>query len=81
MHYYYHYYYKNYYYKENFFRHIKTIFFWSKHIIMVNLTTHKLRLTAGKRGIKNYQNMSREKLLSTLDELEHILKNLSQNGL
>ena len=32
---------------------------------MVNLTTHKLRLIAGKRGIKNYQN--REKLLKTLD--------------
>ena len=41
---------------------------------MVNLTTHKLRLIARKRGIKNYQNMSREKLLSTLDELERILK-------
>ena len=53
----------------------------SKHIIMVNLTTYELRLIAGKRGIKNYQNMSREKLLSTLDESEHILKNLSQNGL
>ena len=25
--------------------------------------------------------MSREKLLSTFDESEHILKNLSQNGL
>ena len=48
---------------------------------MVNLTTHKLRLIAGKRGIKNYQNMSREKLLSTLDESEHIFKDLSQNGL
>ena len=45
---------------------------------MVNLTTHALRLIAGKRGIKNYQNMSREKLLSTLDESEHILKDLSQ---
>ena len=48
---------------------------------MVNLTTHELRLIAGKRGIKNYQNMSREKLLSTLDELECILKDLAQNGL
>ena len=48
---------------------------------MVNLTTHKLRLIAGKRGIKNYQNMSREKLLSTLDKSEHILKDLSQNEL
>ena len=48
---------------------------------MVNLTTHKLRLIAGKRGIKNYQNMSREKLLSTLDESEPHFKNISQNGL
>ena len=53
----------------------------SKHIIMVNLTTYELKLIAGKRGIKNYQNMSREKLLITLDESERILKNLSQNGL
>ena len=48
---------------------------------MVNLTTHELRLIAGKRGITNYQNMSREKLLSSLDESERIFKNLSQNGL
>ena len=53
----------------------------SKHIIIVNLTTYELKLIAGKSGIKNYQNMSREKLLSTLDESERILKNLSQNGL
>ena len=48
---------------------------------MVNLTTYELRLVTGKRGIKDYQNMSREKLLSTLDKLEHIFENLSQNGL
>ena len=48
---------------------------------MVNLTIHELRLIAGKRGITNYQNMSREKLLSSLDESERIFKNLSQNGL
>ena len=48
---------------------------------MVNLTTYELKLIAGKRGIKNYQNMSREKLLITLDESERILKNLWQNGL
>ena len=48
---------------------------------MVNLTTHELRLIVGKRDIKNYQNMSREKLLSTLDESERILKDLSQNRL
>ena len=45
------------------------------------LETQELRLIAGKRGIKNYQNMSREKLLSTLDESERIFENLSQNGL
>ena len=48
---------------------------------MVNLTTYELKLFAGKKGIKNHQNMSREKLLSTLDESEHIFKDLSQNGL
>ena len=47
---------------------------------MVNLTKYELELIAEKRGIKNYQNMSREKLLSTLDESERILENLSQNG-
>ena len=48
---------------------------------MVNLTTDKLRLIPEKRGIKNYQNMSRKKLLSTLDKSEHNFKNISQNGL
>ena len=48
---------------------------------MVNLTTYELKLVVRKRGIKNHQNMSREKLLSTLDESERIFKNLSQNGL
>ena len=37
---------------------------------MVSLTTHELRLVVKSRGSKNYKNMSREKLLSTLDELE-----------
>ena len=53
----------------------------SKHIIMVNLTTQELKLIAGKRGIKSYQNMSREKLLSTLDESKRIFENSLQNGL
>ena len=48
---------------------------------MVNLTTYKLRLIAGKRGIRGYKNVSREKLLSTLDELERNFKNISQNGI
>ena len=45
-----------------------------KHIRMVNLTLNELRIITGRRGIKNYKNMSIEKLLNTLDELEHILK-------
>ena len=48
---------------------------------MVNLTTHELRLIAGKRGIKNCKNMSREKLLSTFDKSGCNFKNISQNGL
>ena len=48
---------------------------------MVNPKTYELRLIARNRGIKNYQNMSREKLLSTVDESERIIENLSQNGL
>ena len=36
---------------------------------------------AEKTGIKNYQNISREKLLSTLDESDHIFKDLSQHRL
>ena len=41
-------------------------------MINLNLTTHELKLIAINRGIKNYRNMSREKLLSTLDESECI---------
>ena len=48
---------------------------------MVKLTKYELRLTARNRGIKNYLNMSREKLLSTLDKSERITENLSKNGL
>ena len=43
---------------------------------------HELRLIARIRGInKKYKNMSREKLLSTLDESEHNFQNLLQSGL
>ena len=42
---------------------------------MVNFTTHEIRLIAKNRGIKNYQNMTKEKLLSTLDESERIFQN------
>ena len=45
---------------------------------MVNLTTHELRLIPRKKSLKNYKNMSRENLLSTIDELKSIFKNLSQ---
>ena len=48
---------------------------------MVQRTEYELRLIARNRGIKNYQNMSREKLLSTLDKSERITKNLLENGL
>ena len=48
---------------------------------MVNLTLNELRLVAGRRGVKSYKNMSREKLLSTLDESERNFQNPSQNGL
>ena len=33
---------------------------------MVNLTTHEPKLITKNRGIKNFQNMSREKLLTAL---------------
>ena len=48
---------------------------------MVELTEYELRLIAKNRGISNYLNMSRERLLSTLDKLEHITENLSKYGL
>ena len=53
---------------------------------MENLTKYKLKLIPGNSGIKDYQNMLREELLSTLDEsmgLKQIAKiqNLSQNEL
>ena len=45
---------------------MKNKFFLSKHV--VKLTKYELTLIAGNRGIKNYLNMSREKLLSTIDK-------------
>ena len=53
--------------------------FSAQHIKMVNLTEHELRLVAKNRGIKNYKNMSREKLFSTLDETKRNL-NTSEKG-
>ena len=43
---------------------------------MVQLTLNELRLIAGRMDIKNYRNISREKLSSTLDESEHIFQNI-----
>ena len=48
---------------------------------MINLTKYELKVIAGNRGIKNYQNMSKEKLLSAIVKSERITENLSQNGL
>ena len=56
---------------------IKKNFSVSKHIIMVNFRTEELKLITEKRGIKNYQNMSRKKLLSTLDKSECNSKNIT----
>ena len=52
-----------------------------KHTIMVKLTKYELKLIARNRSINNYLNMSKEKLLSTLDKLERITENLSKYGL
>ena len=50
-------------------------------MIMINLTKYELILIVGTRGIKNYQSMSRDELLSAITESERIIKDLSQNGL
>ena len=46
----------------------------SDYTVMVKMTENKLRLIAKKKGIKDYQIMSKEKLLSTLDKLKRIKK-------
>ena len=48
---------------------------------MVKLTKYEVKLIAKNRGIKDYQSMSREKLLSILDKSERITENLSKNRL
>ena len=48
---------------------------------MVNLSEYELRLIAQNRGIKNYNNMTKEELLSTLNETERNLNTLSEKGL
>ena len=40
---------------------------------MVNLSEYELRLNAKNRSTENYKNTTREKLLSTLDEIERNL--------
>ena len=53
----------------------------SINIKMVNLTINELRLTAGRRNIKNYRNMSKEKLWSTLAKAEYNFETISHNKL
>ena len=65
--------------RNNFFKKIN--FFLLEYIKMLRLTKYELGLIAKNKGINNHQNMSREKLVSTLDKLEHITENLSKYGL
>ena len=60
---------------------IKKNFFLSDYIKIVKLTEYEVKLIAKNRGIKDYQSMSREKLLSILDKSERITENLSKYGL
>ena len=48
---------------------------------MINLSKYELKLIAGNRCIKNYQNVSKEELLNAIVKSERISENLSQNGL
>ena len=48
---------------------------------MVKPTEYKQREAVKDNGIKDYKNMSKEKLLSTYDTIKRITKNLSRNGL
>ena len=48
---------------------------------MVKLTEYELRLIVKNGGIKGYQNMSKENLLSIFDKLERITENLTENKL
>ena len=44
---------------------------------MENFTTNELKLIAEKRGIKNYQNMSRKKLIRALDKSKCNFKDIT----
>ena len=46
---------------------------------MINLIKYELKLITENKGVKNYQNMSKEKFLNAIVESERIIKNLSQN--
>ena len=48
---------------------------------MENLPKHELKLIAGNRGIKNYQNISKEKLLSAIVKSICIIKIYQKMGL
>ena len=45
------------------------------------MTENKLKIIAKNKGVKNYQNMSKEELTSALDKLKSINENLSRNKL
>ena len=44
---------------------------------MEKLTTEELKLIAEKRGIKNYQNMSRKKVIRALDKSKRNFKDIA----
>ena len=45
------------------------------------MTKNKIKIIAKNKGIKNYQNMSKEELTSALDKLKSITENVSRNEL
>ena len=48
----------------------KNFFFFALHIMMLNLSLNELKQIAKMRRINGYKSMSKEKLLSALDESE-----------
>ena len=47
---------------------------------MENFTIDELKVIAEKRGIKNYQNMSRKKLIRALDKSKSNFKDTTQKS-
>ena len=45
------------------------------------MTEKKKRIKSKNKGIKNYESMSKEKLLSAIAKLKSITENLLENGL